>query len=227
MTLARDVAEAARGADLVLSLVGGRAAATALDAALPELSPASVYADMNTLAPDEKRRLADRAAERGIPFADVAILAPVPRARLETPLALSGAGAARLQSLLDELRVPTTVVGAEAGDAGGLKLLRSVFMKGLAALVFESVTAARAIGAEEWVTEQIASELGDGGRELVRRLLEGTPMHAVRREAEMRDALAFLEALGAAHPMTEGTIEWLHALAEGDDGPLPVASDRP
>jgi hypothetical protein len=39
-------------------------------------------------------------------------------------------------------------------------------------------------------------------------------VHAVRREAEMRDALAFLESLDAAHPMTDATIEWLHALAE-------------
>jgi hypothetical protein len=38
-------------------------------------------------------------------------------------------------------------------------------------------------------------------------------VHAVRREAEMRDALAFLESLDAAHPMTDGTIEWLQALA--------------
>ncbi len=224
VTLASGAPEAVRGADVVLSLVGGGAAASALDSALPELVPGSVYADMNTVAPSEKRRLAERAAARGIPFVDVAILAPVPRARLATPLALSGTGAARLQSLLDGLQVPTTLVGAEAGDAGGLKLLRSVFMKGLAALVFESVTAARAIGAEDWVIDQIASELGPSGHALVRRLLEGTPVHAVRREAEMRDALAFLEALGAAHPMTDGTIAWLHALA-GEADAHPAASD--
>ncbi|WP_448006215.1 NAD(P)-binding domain-containing protein [Agromyces bauzanensis] len=217
VTLAAGIPEAVRGADVVLSLVGGGAAASALDAALPELGPDTVYADMNTVSPSEKRRLAERAAERDIPFVDVAVLAPVPRARIETPLALSGTGAAGLQSFLEGMRVSTTVVGADAGDAAGLKLLRSVFMKGLAALIFESVTAARTIGAEDWVIDQIASELGPSGHALVQRLLDGTPVHAVRREAEMRDALAFLEALGAAHPMTDGTIEWLHALAERRD----------
>jgi 3-hydroxyisobutyrate dehydrogenase-like beta-hydroxyacid dehydrogenase len=219
VTLARGIPEAVRNAEVVLSLVGGGAAASVLDEALPEMQPASIFADMNTVTPNDKKRLAERAAERGIPFVDVAILAPVPRARIDTPLALSGSGATRLLGLLDELQVPTTDLGAEPGVAGGLKLLRSVFMKGLAALIFESTTAARAIGAEDWVIDQIASELGPSGHELVQRLLEGTPVHAVRREAEMRDAVSFLETLDAAHPMTDGTIEWLRALAERPGAP--------
>jgi 3-hydroxyisobutyrate dehydrogenase-like beta-hydroxyacid dehydrogenase len=181
------------------------------------MQPDAVFADLNTVAPATKQQLAARAAARGIRFVDVAVLAPVPRARADTPLALSGSGASRLQPILASLGIPATDVGPEAGTAAGLKLLRSVFMKGLAALVFESVTAARAIGAEDWVIGQIASELGPAGHELVRRLLEGTPVHAVRREAEMRDALAFLESLDAAHPMTDGTIEWLHALASAPE----------
>ena len=213
VTLASGIAEAVRDAEVVLSLVGGGAAASVLDEAVSAMRPDAVFADLNTVAPATKQRLAARAAAHGIRFADVAVLAPVPRARIDTPLALSGSGASRLQPILASLGVPATDLGPEAGTAAGLKLLRSVFMKGLAALVFESVTAARSIGAEDWVTDQIASELGPSGHELVRRLLEGTPVHAVRREAEMRDALAFLESLGAAHPMTDGTIEWLHALA--------------
>ncbi|MDQ2697332.1 MAG: DUF1932 domain-containing protein [Actinomycetota bacterium] len=218
VTLAAGIPEAVRGADLVLSLVGGSASAGALDEALTAMDSPGIYADLNTTSPAKKQRLAQRAAARDVPFVDVAILAPVPRARLATPLVMSGTGAARLQPLLAELGVPAIAAGDEAGTAGGLKLLRSVFMKGLAALIFESTTAARSIGAEEWVVDQIASELGPGGHELVRRLLEGTPVHAVRREAEMRDALAFLESLDATHPMTDGTIAWLHALATGTDG---------
>ncbi|MGR0221394.1 DUF1932 domain-containing protein [Agromyces sp. ZXT2-6] len=217
VVLAPSVPEAVRGADIVLSLVGGSAAASVLDAAARAMDAAAVFADMNTVAPATKRELASRAAGHGIPFADVAILAPVPRARIDTPLGVSGTGASMLQSALQALRIPSTDLGPEAGSAAGLKLLRSVFMKGLAALIFESVTAARAVGAEEWVIDQIASELGPSGHELVTRLLEGTPVHAVRREAEMRDALAFLQSLGAAHPMTDGTIEWLHALAEAPE----------
>lgn len=212
---AAGIGEAVSGAGLVFSLVGGRAAEAALEEALPAMAPAAVFADLNTAGPDDKRRLAERAQRHGVLFVDVAILAPVPRARIGTPLVLSGAGAEALLPVLTGWGIPARSVGGEAGVAAGLKLLRSVFMKGLAATILESVAAARAVGAEDWIIEQIAAELGPSGPDLVARMLAGTPVHAVRREAEMTDARSFLDSLGASHPMTDGTIAWLHSLAAG------------
>ena len=213
ITLAADVPQAVRGADVVLSLVGASSAASVLDEALPEMRGGSVYADMNTSGPDDKRRLAAAAAERGIPFVDVAIMAPVPRARIDTPLLLSGSGVPQLRPHLERLRIPATEVGAEPGDAARLKLLRSVFMKGLAAVVVESVTAAEILGAEAWLKDQIAAELGGSGRSGVEHLIDGTVKHAVRREAEMVDARELLASLDAPHAMTDATIEWLRAIS--------------
>ena len=183
--VAPDVPTAVRGADLVLSLVGASSAASVLDDALGAMDAESVFADMNTSGPDDKRRLAGAAAERGIPFVDVAILAPVPRARIDTPLLLSGPGVPQLRPLIDQLGLPARDVGPEPGAAARLKLLRSVFMKGLAAVVVESVTAAEVFGAEDWLMDQIAAELGSSGRGAVDHLVAGTTKHAVRRSAEM------------------------------------------
>ncbi|TFD59684.1 NAD(P)-dependent oxidoreductase [Cryobacterium sp. Hh7] len=213
VSMAPSVADAVRGVDIVVSLVGARAAASVLEAALPSMGAATVYADLNTGGPEAKRSLAALAEARGISFVDVAILAPVPRSRIETPLLLSGSGAARLLTRFQEIEIPATDVGTEAGLAASLKLLRSVFMKGLAGLVFESLSAADTIGARDWVQQQIASELGPDGDELVRHLLDGTSKHAVRREAEMRDAQAYLESLGSPSWMTAATIDWLHKIA--------------
>ncbi|WP_349898894.1 NAD(P)-dependent oxidoreductase [Parafrigoribacterium soli] len=207
------IADAVSDAEIVLSLVGASAAESVLGEALPAMAASAIFADMNTGGPTEKKRLAAAAAAAGIDFVDVAILAPVPRARLDTSLLLSGSGASRLEPLLSQLQVPVTDVGPDAGTAGGLKLLRSVFMKGLAALVFESVEAADAAGVRDWVIDQISSELGPDGRALVERLLEGTVQHAVRREAEMHDARDYLESLGADHAMTDATLHWLSAIA--------------
>lgn len=214
VVLAPDIAASVADADLVLSLVGAKEATAVLVEALAAMRPTAVYADMNTADPEHKRRLAAVAAERGIPFTDVAILAPVPRERIRTPLLLSGAGAEDLLPVVTGMGIPASVVGVEAGIAAGHKLLRSIFMKGLAALVLESVTAAEQFGAQDWVRAQIASELGESGDALVQHLLAGTERHAVRRETEMRDVRAFLESLGAEHPMTDGTIAWLHAVAD-------------
>ncbi|GAA3199674.1 NAD(P)-dependent oxidoreductase [Microbacterium terregens] len=210
---ADDIPRAVRGADVVLSLVGASSAASVLEEALPAMGATSIFADMNTSGPTDKRELAAVAAARGIPFVDVAIMAPVPRARIDTPLLLSGPGVAQLQPFLRDLRIPATEVGPEPGAAARLKLLRSVFMKGLAAVVVESVTAAEIFGAEEWLIGQIASELGAPDRTAVDHLIDGTTKHAVRREAEMIAAREFLRSLDTPHPMTDGTIEWLHAVA--------------
>jgi len=220
--LAADIPHAVRGADLVLSLVSASSAASALDEALSAMNTESVFADGNTSGPEDKQRLAAAAAARGIPFVDVAILAPVPRARIDTPLLLSGSGVSRLRPILEQLRIPATDMGAEPGAAAKHKLLRSVFMKGLAAVITESVTAAKIFGAEDWLIDQVASELGASGRGVVDHLIEGTVKHAVRREAEMIEVREFLESLGAAHPMTDGTIEWLHTIAASDSPAIPM-----
>ncbi|MFE1665043.1 NAD(P)-binding domain-containing protein [Microbacterium sp. P02] len=225
VTRAADIATAVQAADIVLSLVGGTSSRGALAEALPAMSPEAIYADMNTSHPDTKRALADAASARGVAFVDIAILAPVPRARIGTALLLSGPGAGALLPTLRGLGLPADDAGPEPGTAAGLKLLRSVFMKGLAAVVFESAEAAEVVGARDWVIDQMASELGPSGRELVERMIEGTRLHAVRREDEMRDVRAYLQSLDATHAMTDGTIEWLRRIAAEEERSDAAASD--
>ena len=56
-------------------------------------------------------------------------------------------------------------------------------MKGLGALIVESVSIGKAAGAEDWVREQIANELSTG-QSAVDRLYNGTVKHADRRATE-------------------------------------------
>ncbi|WP_322410333.1 NAD(P)-dependent oxidoreductase [Microbacterium invictum] len=211
---ADDAAAAVAGADLVLSLVHGRLAVEVASSLLPHIVAPTIYADLNAASPDAMRTVAQMAADRGVSMADVAVLAPVPRAGHGTPLLASGDGAAAFAALVGPLGVPVEVIDAPAGAAAERKLLRSVFMKGLAAVVLESLDAARAADAEAWMRDHIAAELDvhGEGHERVARLLDGTRAHAVRREQEMRDALAELEALGTPTDMTRATLAWLTRL---------------
>ncbi|WP_283248408.1 DUF1932 domain-containing protein [Leucobacter allii] len=207
-----DLHAALAEADLVLSLTGARAAAAVAAEALPHLRPGAILADLNTGSPELKERISAEAAAAGVRFADAAVLAPVPRAGHRTPLAASGTGAEAFAALMTPLGAPVEVVGARAGDAARLKLLRSVFMKGLAALVIEGLTAAAAQDAEPWLRAQIAAELGPGGDALVERLVTGTRAHAERREHEVRDALDVLESGGLPADMTRATLAWFERI---------------
>jgi 3-hydroxyisobutyrate dehydrogenase-like beta-hydroxyacid dehydrogenase len=181
------------------------------------LTPSSVFTDMNTGAPEQKRALAATAAHAGAPFVDAAIMSPVPRAGLLTPLLASGTGAQRFIDVVTPWGVPATYVGPEAGSAASLKLLRSVFMKGLAGLVLESLTAAEHTGNDSWLRAQIAAELGPDGDALVARLVDGTRQHAGRRVHEMEDVRDLLRGIDSPGWMTDGTLRWLRRVAsEGE-----------
>lgn len=213
LRLAASAADATAGAAVVLSLTGASAAEPAARDAAAGLAEGTVFADLNTTSPLSKQRVAAVLDGTGALFADVAVLAPVPRAGLRTPLALAGPGRQGLAGFLTPLGVPVEDAGPQTGAAAGRKLLRSVFMKGLAAVVLESLEIAERAGLAGWVTEQITAELTAADEHLVTRLVEGTKQHAARRLAEMRAADEYAAELGAPDPVVRATIARLESLA--------------
>ncbi len=207
---ARSDRDAVAGADLVLSLTTAAHALAAATSVAAVLTPDQAYADLNTASPALKRELGAVVAQTGAAFADVALLGAVPTRGLCTPALASGAGAARFASLVRPLGMPVEVIGGEPGDAAGLKLVRSVFMKGLAASVFESLEAAKAGGAQDWLRQEIVDVLGEP---LVERLLSGTVTHAERRLHEMNDAAAYLQGLGIEPRVATAAAGWFEELS--------------
>ncbi|MFE3140730.1 NAD(P)-binding domain-containing protein [Streptomyces scopuliridis] len=208
---ARTPESAVRGADVVLSLVGGRAAEPAADSVAAFLEPGSVFADMNAADPAVKRRIATAVGEER--FADVSVIGSVPTYGAATALVVSGAGSAPVARLFAGLGAPVEDIAGAPGDASARKLLRSTFMKGLGALIVESSAAGRAAGAEEWVRTQIVNELA-GGEAALDRLRDGTLRHAARRAGESAAAADLLDALGQRPVMTRATAEAHRALAD-------------
>jgi 3-hydroxyisobutyrate dehydrogenase-like beta-hydroxyacid dehydrogenase len=242
-------ADAARGAHLVLSVNNAKAAVEAFKAGLPGLlpdgplpdrllpdrpftnsrpRPGVLWADLNTASPGTKRQLAGLAEDAGVPFADVAMMAPVPGRGLRVPMLASGSGAARYAALLGPLGAAVEVLGGPAGLAASKKLLRSVFYKGMAASIVEALDAARAAGEEQWLAEHIAAELAAADAATVDRITEGTRQHAVRRAAEMEAAADMLTELGVP-PLMADASRALHDRLTEDELPAgqPMAPGRP
>ena len=207
---AGDPREAVEGSDVVLSVNTAKAALDAAESAKPVLGPGAVYADLNTAAPALKRAVAEVVGD--VRFADVALLGPVPVRGLATPSLASGAGAHAFAEAFEPLGMPVDVVSERAGDAATLKLLRSVFMKGLAASAVESVQAAEAAGHAEWLKQEIAAVIG---RPLLDRLLVGSRAHATRRVDEMEAARDLLLELGIEPRIASASGALLEGLASG------------
>lgn len=211
-------ADACRGADVVLSLTTAHEAMDALKASLPGLSPTAIYADLNTSASTLKQALFSLAGGAGITrFADVALMAPVPGRGLGAPMLVSGPAAEDYARLVGGLGARVEVLAGPPGAAADRKLVRSVFFKGLAAAVTESLRAARAAGCEDWIRDNIAAELTAASEATVDRLERGSIQHARRRAEEMADAAGLLRELGIPPRIAVASEEWLRQLVTEQD----------
>ena len=216
---AADARAAVDGSDVVLCVTAAAAALEAAGDAAGGLREGQVYADLNASGAALKRAVAAVVAPTGARFADVALMGVVPRDGLRTPALVSGPGAQAFAERLGPLGMPVEVLGEEPGGAAARKLLRSVFMKGMAASCLESLRAARAAGCEDWMREEIEGVLAGADAALLERLVTGSARHATRRIGEVADARELLAELGVEPRVTVAAGGWLAQLESEGNGP--------
>ena len=205
VTLAASNAEAARNADIVLSVNLSGAAETVAGEVLPVLTARHIYGELNTTSPAKKQVVAALLRPSGAHVVDVAIMAPVPPKGILTPLLLSGPGAAAMAELLLPLDLDIVVLNGPVGEAATRKLLRSIVYKGVAAVIGEAVAAGRSFGLEDYIRAQISSVIG-GNDALIDRFLEGSRTHALRRTHEMEAVVEMLQGQHVAPVMSQATL---------------------
>ncbi|MEJ2457151.1 MAG: DUF1932 domain-containing protein [Novosphingobium sp.] len=223
VTTCDSLAEALEGASLVLSLVTGDQALEVARGSAPLLEPGALFCDMNSVAPETKRKGAAAVAGGKGRYVDTAVLAPVNPARLAVPLLLSGPDAGEAGEALQAAGFGNV---REAGDAVGrasaIKLVRSVMVKGFEALTAEMILAAQAEGVVDDVLASLdASEKAISWRERADYNLDRMLVHGRRRAVEMGEAAEMLRALGIAPLMTDNTVRRQQALGELEISPPP------
>lgn len=231
VTRHEDPADAVAGAELVLAITAAADAQAAIAQAWDRVKRGTLYADLSTAPASLKQDLDDTATLRGLPFADVALMATVPGNGVATPSLASGSGAERYAEIVNGLGGRVEVVSESAGDAATRKLLRSVFVKGLTAVVIEALRAADAAGQGGWLRSHLAEVIESADAALLRRLVTGTARHHGRRTDEMEHAATLLRQLGLEAPMTDATIDALLSVATlgipDVTGLEPPAEDQP
>jgi 3-hydroxyisobutyrate dehydrogenase-like beta-hydroxyacid dehydrogenase len=205
---------AVAGAELVVSAVPGAASADVAREVIPLLAAGVCFADMTAASPASKQEAARAAAERGVLYADAAVLGTVAMSGAAVPIAAAGTGAQALRALAAPAGLAIDVIGGEAGQAARLKLIRSVYMKGRDALVLEMMIAARRLGLENEVAASIA---GPGEQvpfpQLSERVLSALAIHAGRRAEELGSSADVLREAGVDPIVTLAGSERLRRLA--------------
>ena len=216
VTRVEEPEEAVVGAHLVMAITPASASQEVMSATVHAIEPPTVYADLATAAPGLEVALASTAAEKGLPFADVALMAPVPGHGLAVPSLASGSGAARYEEMVNALGGDVVAIGDAPGHASARKLMRSIVTKGLGALLMESMDLAHAYDDTDWLWQHLVAELGAVDEGFMKRLLEGPARHAGRRLEEMEAVAELLADQGLDASMTQAVIERLGmVLADG------------
>jgi len=209
-----DIGAAVAEADLVFSTVTADQALNAAVAAAPHVPKSALYCDLNSCAPEEKRRAAALIEAAGARYLDVAVMAPVHPKRNLVPCLASGPTAAPDADRLRGLPMDVRYVGAEVGRASAIKLVRSIMVKGLEALTAECALAAVAADVADEVFPSLKS--GHTGLDVPERAaynFERSLLHGARRAAEMDGAAAMLEDLGLPGGMSRASADWQRHLA--------------
>lgn len=211
-TVSASAAEAVSGADVIIALTAAADAPGALESVLARTADTAIYLDLSTASPDLKRALAATATAHGLTFAEGVLMAPVLRLLARTPVLAAGPGAARAAELLSACGMDILSLGEQVGEAAARKLLRSIVVKGLTALMVESLRVAESQGLERWCYDHLVDTLTELDGDVVRRLLDGTVAHSVRRVAEMEAAASMARAAGQSAAMTLATAEVLKSV---------------
>lgn len=172
--------------------------------------------DWNTVSPRVKRRVRDALAT---PTVDVALLDSLDAAVTAPMLAVSGREAVRAAGALRQYGFSVSLAGTEVGEAAALKYLRSIFMKGLEALVVEYESLASELDDDGIVRASITNNLGASFAEFMDILLATNRVHAERRSHELADAVATFSDMGARLELSAAAIGVLRQAAEGWSDP--------
>lgn len=212
-TVTETPAEAVAGAQVIVALTAAVDAPGALKSALGHTADGAIYLDLSTGSPDLKRDLAETATAHGLTFAEGVLMAPVLRLLVRTPVLAAGPGAGRAAELLSACGMDITSLGGKVGEAAARKLLRSIVVKGLTALMLESLRVAETQELGEWCYDHLVDTLTELDGDVIRKLLDGTALHSVRRVAEMEAAAQMARSAGEPATMTQATAEVLKSVS--------------
>jgi 3-hydroxyisobutyrate dehydrogenase-like beta-hydroxyacid dehydrogenase len=194
---ASDAADAARGADIVISAVTADAAATVAMQAAEYLRGGQIFFDINSASPATKRASARHVEATTAHFVEGAVMAPVPGRGIRVPILAGGAHAETAAQMLNALGMNVRPVSTEPGRASAMKLCRSIMIKGIEALIIDCAVAASQWDVETEVFDSLAETFpAIDFRVLAQTMADRVRKHGIRRAAEMREAARMLEDLG-------------------------------
>ncbi|HKR33744.1 MAG TPA: DUF1932 domain-containing protein [Steroidobacteraceae bacterium] len=205
-----NVADAIATADLVISAVTAAQDVVAARSVAPHLKRNAYLLDVNSVSPAVKVEASQIVEAAGGRYVEAAIMSPINPQRAASPMLFGGPHAAEFLPIARQLGFSgASVFSDRVGSASAAKMCRSVIVKGMEALLGESLLAARRYGVEDAVLESLGSLLAkDDWHAQARYMISRSLIHGRRRAEEMREVARTIVEAGFEPRMSSACAVW-------------------
>lgn len=209
LSVACEAANVARSCQILLSAVTADQAMDAACSILPGMLKNSFYVDLNSVSPGTKKNIAELIGAAGGRFVEASIMSPIMPLRIGAPILLCGPDTAEFERQAGLLGFSDIkVISDTLGVASATKMCRSVVIKGMEALVMESLLAARYYGVDESVVASLKNLFpGLVWSKHAHYLISRSLQHGTRRAAEMSEVAKTVQEAGLTPWMSEASIK--------------------
>ncbi|MGH1359296.1 MAG: DUF1932 domain-containing protein [Burkholderiaceae bacterium] len=203
------LAPASGPASMIICAVTAAADLDAAQACAQAIPAGCLYADLNSASPGVKQQASQLIDAAGGAYVEAAVMSPIFPKRITSPMLLGGAHAEAFKTRATALGFSGTQVhSATVGKASATKMCRSVVIKGMEALLTESMLAARHYGVEDGVLDSFTNLLpSDDWHKFARYMISRSIEHGGRRAEEMREVVKTVEQAGVDPWMSAACVE--------------------
>ena len=208
--VAASIEDAVANADLVISAVTAGQDVAAARSVVPHLKRNAYLLDVNSVSPGVKVEVSQIVEAAGGRYVESAIMSPINPKRAASPMLFGGPHAAEFLSIARQLGFTgASVFSEQIGGASAAKMCRSVIIKGMEALLGESLLAARRYGVEDAVLQSLDTLLNaDDWRAQARYMISRSLVHGRRRAEEMREVARTVAESGFEPRMSSACAVW-------------------
>ncbi|MDY0235692.1 MAG: DUF1932 domain-containing protein [Gudongella sp.] len=153
-----------------------------------------IYVDVSASTVKVKKQVCELIKDKTTRFVDAAMLGPLPLHQHKVPIAASGTGTDEFMEFMLPYGMKIEKVSEIEGDGTAIKLIRSIFTKGLSSLLLEIVQISSKAGVTDRVIESISSSVDEVSFEYtINRLLTSGAIHAERRAHELTGSIEMMD----------------------------------
>jgi len=202
----RPLLEVVGESECILSMVTTQVALDVASECRAFLKPGQIYFDLNSTSPAVKKQIWQAIEPSGAAFVEGAILGAVGATGARTRILACGDQGVKTADLLSALGLRVSFYSNEIGQASMFKMLRSIFSKGLEALILELMIAGTKAGIEKDLWEDVIELMTNNPFD--RTAANWVRSHAVafeRRFHEMEQVLETMLQIGVDPLMSAAT----------------------